>query len=89
MNETEKYPNAKIPAVASSDGLGIREIFDDKQAAEYIGGVKARAVREWRALRGLPYIKISDKVMRIRKTELDAWLDSHKTVQTIREPKDA
>ncbi|HSY20108.1 MAG TPA: hypothetical protein VK815_17310 [Candidatus Acidoferrales bacterium] len=33
------------------------EIFDDEQAAAYVGGIKARAVRDWRTRRGLVFIR--------------------------------
>jgi excisionase family DNA binding protein len=52
------------------------EIFTDETAAAYIGGIKARAVRDWRTKRGLPFIRVTAKVCRIRKTDLDKWLAS-------------
>ena len=52
------------------------EIFTDKSAAAYVGGVKARAIRDWRTKRGLPFIRVTAKVCRIRKTDLDKWLAS-------------
>jgi hypothetical protein len=54
------------------------EIFDDEQAACYVGGVKARAIRDWRTRRGLPYLRLTAKVCRIRKADLDKWLASHR-----------
>jgi hypothetical protein len=60
-------------------------IFDDAQAAEYIGGIKARAVRDWRTRRGLPYIRITAKVCRIRRADLDRWLAQHR-VATMKGP---
>lgn len=59
------------------------EIFDDKQAADYVGGIKPRAIRDWRTRRGLPFIRITAKVCRIRKTDLDKWLASHR-VATVK-----
>ena len=53
-------------------------IFDDAQAAEYVGGISARAIREWRVRRGLPYLRLTAKVVRIRKTDLDRWLSQHR-----------
>jgi hypothetical protein len=53
------------------------EIFDDAQAAAYVGGIKPRAIRDWRTRRGLPFIRITAKVCRIRRTDLDNWLGSH------------
>jgi hypothetical protein len=67
-----------IPSVSSR-----QEIFDDESAAAYVGGVKARAVRDWRTRRGLPFIKITSKVCRIRRADLDKWLTQHR-VATMR-----
>ena len=50
------------------------EIFDDASAAAYIGGITARTIREWRARRGLPFIRITAKTIRIRRADLDEWL---------------
>jgi hypothetical protein len=50
------------------------EIFDDNSAAAYVGGIKARAIRDWRTRRGLPFLRITAKVIRIRKADLDKWL---------------
>ena len=58
------------------------EIFDDTTAAAYVGGIKARAIRDWRTRRGLPFIRITAKVCRIRKADLDRWLDRQKTAIT-------
>jgi hypothetical protein len=58
------------------------EIFDDSSAAAYVGGIKARAIRDWRMRRGLPFIRITAKVCRIRKTDLDKWLSRHAVAVT-------
>ncbi len=58
------------------------EIFTDETAAAYVGGITARAVRDWRAKRGLPFIRITSKVNRIRKSDLDQWLAAHQTAIT-------
>ena len=54
------------------------EIFTDQTAADYIGGIKARAVRDWRTKRGLPFIRVTAKVCRIRRADLDRWLAQHR-----------
>jgi excisionase family DNA binding protein len=63
--------------------INSTEILDDKSAAAYVGGVKARAIRDWRTKRGLPFIRITAKVIRIRKADLDKWLAQHRVSQTI------
>ena len=50
------------------------EIFDDASAAAYIGGIKARTIRNWRTHRGLPFIRITARTIRIRRADLDEWL---------------
>ena len=58
------------------------EIFTDETAAAYIGGIKARAVRDWRTKRGLPFIRVTAKVCRIRRADLDRWLAQHRVAVT-------
>jgi excisionase family DNA binding protein len=60
-----------------------REILDDASAAAYIGGIKARTIRQWRANRGLPFIRITAKTIRIRRADLDAWLARHRVAITM------
>ena len=66
---------ANRPIVSNTSS---REIFDDASAAAYIGGIKARTIREWRARRGLPFIRITAKTIRIRRSDLDEWLARHR-----------
>jgi hypothetical protein len=56
----------------------VPEIFNDQTAADYIGGIKSRAVRDWRTKRGLPFIRVTSKVCRIRRADLDTWLAQHR-----------
>ena len=67
-------------SIATADGgkNPASEIFTDQTAAEYIGGIKARAVRDWRTKRGLPFIRVTSKVCRIRRADLDKWLAQHR-----------
>ena len=58
------------------------EILDDAQAALYVGGISARAIRDWRTRRGLPFLRLTAKVCRIRKGDLDKWLAQHR-VETM------
>jgi len=65
--------NAIIPPAGVGKSVAP-EIFTDETAAAYIGGITPRAVRDWRTKRGLPYIRITAKVCRIRRADLDHWL---------------
>ena len=55
-----------------------REIFDDASAAAYIGGITGRTIRNWRTHRGLPFIRITARTIRIRRADLDDWLARHR-----------
>lgn len=52
------------------------DILDDKGAAAYLG-VEERTIRLWRRTRGLPHIKLTAKVVRIRRADLEKWIGSH------------
>lgn len=58
----------------SASGRQPAELFTDETAADYIGQIEARTVRQWRANLGLPFIRITPKVVRIRRCDLDKWL---------------
>lgn len=57
------------------------EILTDESAASLLG-VESRTIREWRTRRGLPFIRITAKVIRIRRTDLDRWLAQHQVAIT-------
>ena len=61
-----------------NSGTGLPEVFDDDSAAVYIGGITARTIRNWRSHRGLPFIRITSRVIRIRRSDLDEWLARHR-----------
>jgi len=65
-----------------SENIINTDLFDDEQAANYVGGVSARAIRDWRMHRGLPYIRITRCVNRIRRADLDVWLNRQKVATT-------
>jgi len=69
--------NASI--LPAGDGKNpVPEIFNDETAAAYVGGVKARAIRDWRTKRGLPFLRVTAKTCRIRRADLDKWLAQHR-----------
>jgi hypothetical protein len=57
-------------------------LFTDATAAEYIGDITPRAVRRWRTHCGLPFIRITAKVCRIRREDLDRWLAERRVAIT-------
>jgi excisionase family DNA binding protein len=65
-------------AVSAGDGQKTAAtLFTDETAAQYIGGIEPRTVRDWRMRRGLGFLRITPKVIRIRKDDLDKWLARH------------
>jgi excisionase family DNA binding protein len=56
----------------------LPEIFDEDSAAAYIVGITARTIRNWRTYRGLPFIRITARTIRIRRADLDDWLARHR-----------
>jgi hypothetical protein len=52
-------------------------LLNDTQAAAFFG-VEPRTLRLWRVTRGLPYIRLTSKVVRYRQPDLDAWADRHR-----------
>ena len=69
INDPQRGSNCTPPPAASHP-----ELFTDETAAAYIGDITARAVRDWRTKRGLPFIRVTSRVNRIRKADLDDWL---------------
>jgi predicted DNA-binding transcriptional regulator AlpA len=55
------------------------ELLNDEQAAALLG-VEPRTLRLWRNTRALPHIRITPKVIRYRRTDINAWLDRSRTV---------
>ena len=51
-------------------------LLKDEDAAAILG-VETRTVRLWRRTRGLPFIRLTGKCCRIRRADLDRWLDQH------------
>jgi excisionase family DNA binding protein len=64
----DKQPNA-APADAG-------QILTDQTAATLLA-VEPRTIRDWRTRRGLPYIRVTAKVIRIRRDDLDKWIAQH------------
>jgi excisionase family DNA binding protein len=61
----------------------VGDILTDVTAAAYVGGIEPRTIRDWRTRRGLPFIRITPKVIRIRRADLEKWLARHQ-VATLR-----
>ena len=56
--------------------MEMNRMFDEKQAAEFLG-CSVAALQKWRLLRkGPAYVKVG-RLVRYRETDLIAYLDAH------------
>jgi DNA-binding transcriptional MerR regulator len=62
------------PAEAS-----VSDLLTDNELAPMLS-VEPRTLRLWRNTRGLPFIRITSKVIRYRRTDVNAWMDRQRTV---------
>ena len=63
------------------DAYVLSELLDEIQAAKFFG-VKARTLRQWRRTRALPFLKLTRKVVRFRRADLENWASRH-LIQTV------
>ncbi len=61
-----------MPAQKTQDDI----LTDETLAAEL--HIEPRTLRLWRNKRGLPHIKITSKVIRYRRKDIDSWLAEHR-----------
>ena len=50
------------------------DLLNDVTAAELLG-IKPRTIRIWRAKRGIPHFRITNKEIRYKKSDIIAWLE--------------
>ena len=63
------------PTVTQPTAPGV---FDDAACGQYLGGIAPRTLRLWRRNLGLPYLKLTKKIIRYRKADVDGWLDARR-----------
>ena len=56
----------------------LNEFIDEIAAASFLK-VTPRTVRLWRRTRGLPFFKLSAKVVRFRERDLVCWVEKSRT----------
>ena len=61
--------------------IGTADLLTDEQAAAILS-VEPRTIRLWRKTRGLPHLKLTSKIVRIRRADLDSWMEK-RLVQTV------
>lgn len=59
-----------------------RELLTDLEAAALLS-VEPRTLRLWRNTRGLPHIRLTSKVIRYRRPDIDAWLGRHYVATSV------
>lgn len=70
-------------AQTKDDGQkNVAGLLTDETAADYVGGIEPRTIRAWRTCRGLPFLRVTPKVIRIRRVDLDKWLARHAVAMT-------
>lgn len=70
------FKSNSTPGPAASS---VGELLTDEQAAAFLS-VEPRTLRLWRQTRALPFCRLTPKVIRYRRADLDAWLDRSRTV---------
>jgi hypothetical protein len=55
------------------------DLMDDAKLAGYLG-CEVRTLRTWRNVRSMPHIRLTRKIIRYRKLDIDRWLDQSRTV---------
>ena len=66
---------------ASTQAAEAAQILTDETAATLLG-VEPRTIRQWRVQRGLPFVRLTPKVVRIRRADLDRWIARHSVAIT-------
>jgi excisionase family DNA binding protein len=54
------------------------DYLNEKQASDLIG-VEPRTLKEWRSKKGFPFLRLSHKVVRFRRADIDEWMADHLT----------
>ncbi len=57
------------------------DLLNEEQAAKILQ-VEPRTVRLWRSKRALPHIKITPRIVRFRRADLDEWIGRHRVAVT-------
>lgn len=67
-------PAATAATVTPLTRREASELWTDEVCAEYLS-VEPRTLRLWRNTRGLPFYRITSKIIRYRRLDVDGWLD--------------
>lgn len=75
--QTTSSPEVKPASLAKLQNQSARPdiLTDELLAAELF--VKPRTIRSFRMNRGLPFIRVTSKIVRIRRVDAEKWLARH------------
>ena len=78
MKKVLETPNATAPvAIQTPTTPAQPALWTDAELCPYLSA-EPRTVRLWRHTRGLPFIRVTSKIIRYRKGDIDKWLDSRR-----------
>ncbi len=52
-------------------------LLDEAEAANFIG-ITPRTLRLWRATRGVPFYRLTGKIIRFKADDLLRWIEKHR-----------
>jgi excisionase family DNA binding protein len=67
--------------IATPPEIVAPDLLTEQQIAALLN-IEPRTLRLWRQTRGLPHLKLTSKIIRYRRTDVDAWLDNHRVAIT-------
>ena len=60
----------------SNRNTNTAALLDEREAAAHVK-ITPRTLRLWRRNRGLPYLRLTPRVIRFKLSDLDRWLAEH------------
>lgn len=60
--------------IAITEKHEVPDLLTDEQLAKEFQ-IEPRTLRLWRNTRGLPFLKLSKKIIRYRRSDVNAWAD--------------
>lgn len=60
----------------------MNDLLTEPQAAEYLGGIPPRTLRQWRYTGKGPIFTKLGRAVRYRRDDLDAWIEGNRHTRT-------
>ena len=78
MTKVLQSPTATAPVADLTPTTPAQAaLWTDKEVCEFLS-CEPRTLRLWRRSRGLPFLRITSKVLRYRRPDVERWLDSRR-----------